>query len=45
MNASIKLLLYVDCEFLKEFINTLRRNKVLLVASKGAGMEINAGET
>ena len=44
LNAALKLLLYVDDEFLREFINTLRRNKVLLVASKGTGMEVNAEE-
>jgi hypothetical protein len=45
LNAALKILLYVDDEFLKEFINTLRRNEDLLVASKGTGMEVNAGET
>lgn len=45
MNAALMLLLCGNDELLKEFLNILRRNEVLLVACKGTGMEVNAGET
>jgi hypothetical protein len=46
LDAALKLLFYVDDEFLKELINTLRKkHRILLVAGKWTGLEVNAGET